>query len=349
MQIIDIPIKSLHPYKNNPRNNAEAVDYVANSIRDFGFKVPLVIDSDNVIVCGHTRYLAAKKLGLKTVPCIIADDLTDEQIKAFRLADNKVAEKATWNFDLLGQELNDIVNIDMGQFDFQLVVDIPPEKHKKYKEDTQQVKENILNLAYAQYEGVGKYDIPEIMPVYSLPDITEWIGFNYVLSDKASDAEKAHKGVHFFVDDYQFERIWNSPDAYIEKLAKYGCVLAPDFSPYGDMPQATQIFNHYRKHWVAAYMQEHEITVIPTIRASTDLRSFEWYLDGEPKHSIIAVFSMWLKEGTEIYAKWEQMYQMIADRLQPQKIFVYGEIPKNMKHKNVERIEKFTEKRWNKL
>lgn len=96
-------------------------------------------------------------------------------------------------------------------------------------------------------------------------------------------------------------------------------------------------------------MQEHEITVIPTIRASTDLRSFEWYLDGEPKHSIIAVSSMWLKEGTEIYAKWEQMYQMIADRLQPQKIFVYGEIPKNMKHKNVERIEKFTEKRWNKL
>lgn len=99
MDIIEMKLKDLTPYENNPRNNKDAVDFVANSIQEFGFKVPIVIDKDNVIVCGHTRYLASKQLKLKTVPCIKADDLTDEQIKAFRLADNKVSEKAEWDYD----------------------------------------------------------------------------------------------------------------------------------------------------------------------------------------------------------------------------------------------------------
>ena len=91
----------LIPYANNPRNNDEAVDYVANSIKEFGFKVPCVIDNEKNVVCGHTRLKAAKKLGIKEVPCIIADDLTEEQIDAFRLADNKTAEIATWDFEKL--------------------------------------------------------------------------------------------------------------------------------------------------------------------------------------------------------------------------------------------------------
>ncbi len=87
-------IDDLKPYENNPRFNDDAVEYVANSIKEFGFKVPIVIDKDNVIVAGHTRYKASMELGLEEVPCIVADDLTDEQVKAFRLADNKVGEKA---------------------------------------------------------------------------------------------------------------------------------------------------------------------------------------------------------------------------------------------------------------
>ena len=262
MEIQEKKIKELIPYEKSPRKNDAAVEYVTNSIKEFGFKVPIVIDKNGVIVCGHTRYKAAQRLRLKTVPCIIADDLNDEQIKAFRLADNKVSEKSEWDFDLLYEELDGIFDIDMEEFDFPLVADISPENDEQYNEETQKAKENILNLAYAQYDGSGKYDIPMILPVYALPEITEWIGFNYVLSDKASDEEKAHKGVHFFVDDYQFERIWNNPDLYIKKLLKYGCVLSPDFSPYGDMPLATQIFNHYRKHWVAAYMQENGVNTI---------------------------------------------------------------------------------------
>lgn len=118
MQIVDKNIKDLIPYVKNPRKNDGAVEAVANSIKEFGFKVPIVIDSENNVVCGHTRLKAAKKLKLDSVPCVIADDLTDEQIKAFRLADNKVGELAEWDFDLLDEELDSIFDIDMSQLGF---------------------------------------------------------------------------------------------------------------------------------------------------------------------------------------------------------------------------------------
>ena len=118
MQIVEKKIGDIKPYEKNPRKNDSAVDAVANSISEFGFRVPVVIDKDNVIVCGHTRYKAAKKLGLEAVPCVVADDLTDEQIKAYRLADNKVGEFAEWDFNILGEELEGIFDIDMTDFGF---------------------------------------------------------------------------------------------------------------------------------------------------------------------------------------------------------------------------------------
>lgn len=119
MNIIERKLGSIRPYEKNPRKNDDAVKYVAESIRQFGFKVPIVIDKDSVIVAGHTRWKAAKKLGLKTVPCIVADDLTDDQIKAFRLADNKVAEKSEWDFELLSDELDGLFDLDMTVFGFE--------------------------------------------------------------------------------------------------------------------------------------------------------------------------------------------------------------------------------------
>lgn len=109
-------IADIKPYENNPRKNDKAVEAVANSIKEFGFKNPIIIDSENVIIAGHTRYKAAKRLRLKTVPVIIANDLTPEQVKAFRIADNRVSEIATWDFDLLDIELENI-DIDMSKFE----------------------------------------------------------------------------------------------------------------------------------------------------------------------------------------------------------------------------------------
>ena len=113
----------LIPYDRNPRKNDASVDTVAASIKEFGFKVPIVVDSNNVVVTGHTRLKAAKKLKMETVPVIRADDLTDEQVRAFRLADNKAGEASEWDFNELGEELGNIFDLDMSQFGFDLVND----------------------------------------------------------------------------------------------------------------------------------------------------------------------------------------------------------------------------------
>lgn len=135
LKIEYININEIKLYEKNPRNNDNAVDYVANSIKEFGFKVPIVIDKNNVIVAGHTRLKASKKLGLKEVPCIVATDLTEKQIKAFRIAENKTNELAGWNDNLLSNEIKELFeDIDMTDFGFgdfeisMLIDDFEPEK-----------------------------------------------------------------------------------------------------------------------------------------------------------------------------------------------------------------------------
>jgi len=122
-KIVMLPVSEVRPYEKNPRKNTNAVKFVKASIEQFGFKVPIIVDSNRVIVCGHTRLLAAKSLGMSEVPCIMADDLTEDQIRAFRLADNKVGEFAEWDLDMLGGELGELAeisDIDMGDFGFDL-------------------------------------------------------------------------------------------------------------------------------------------------------------------------------------------------------------------------------------
>ena len=121
--IIMLPVPEVRPYEKNPRKNAGAVKYVKASIEKFGFKQPIIVDSNRVIIAGHTRLEAAKSLGMAEVPCIVADDLTDAQVKALRLADNKVAEFSEWEMNLLGEELGELAeisDIDMGDFGFDL-------------------------------------------------------------------------------------------------------------------------------------------------------------------------------------------------------------------------------------
>ena len=118
MDVKNFPLSELRPYERNPRRNDRAVDAVAKSIEQFGFKIPIVIDADKVIIAGHTRYKAAKKLRLESIPCVVAEDLTPEQVKAFRLVDNKTAELATWDFEKLGEELNSLASELVEEFSF---------------------------------------------------------------------------------------------------------------------------------------------------------------------------------------------------------------------------------------
>lgn len=351
MNVHEIPIEALKPYTNNAKKHSEKqIEQLMKSIDlTKGLRQPIVIDSNNVVVCGHGRLEAAKRLGYITVPCECIDDMTEDEIKMYRILDNRSAS-IEYDLEIEMGELMDI-EFDVSEYDMdisQLEYDIAEqqEKHQQYKEDTQHDVLNIVNLEKGQFLGEGLYDIPILEPVTELPPIREWISFNYVLSDKDPEG----KAVHFFIDDYQFERVWNNPEKYLDKLKQYVCVATPDFSPYGDMPHALQIYNHYRKHWVGAWLQKHGVTVIPTIRCSTDERSFAWYLDGEPKNGIVIISSMWTgDENTVDISKRE--YQTMKKVLKPKKIFIYGKDTGNMgitKKDNVEFIKNFTQKRWDK-
>ena len=163
MQLIYKKLKEIKQYENNPRKNDEAVKYVAESIKEFGFKVPIVIDKEGVIVAGHTRWKAAKSLNIKEVPCIIADDLSDDQIKAYRLADNKVAEFAEWDFNILNLELDELLAFDMSTFGFDIdeVVDEYGTDFDLPDGDKSELEQITFTLHHEQAEFI-KYAIGQI-------------------------------------------------------------------------------------------------------------------------------------------------------------------------------------------
>lgn len=348
MNIVEIPISALKPYQKNAKKHSKAqIQKIAASLDKFKWQQPIVIDRDNVIVAGHGRIEAAKLLGLETAPCKYADELTEDEIRAYRLADNRISE-SEYDLNIEFEELSEI-EMDMSDFeldlsDLEFQISEKEEQHKQNKENTRHDVLNIVNLEKGQFTGEGEYDIPVLEPVTELPEIKEWIGFNYVLSDD----EPEGKAVHFFIDDYQFERVWNAPEKYLEKLKRYVCVATPDFSPYGDMPHALQIYNHYRKHWVGAWLQAHGVTVIPTLRP---VAGRDWWLDGTPKGGIYISSAMYgeaVENETDETAPYDKI---IIDRLHPKKVFMYCGRGDNLYKKygiECEYIKSFTQQRWNK-
>lgn len=195
---------------------------------------------------------------------------------------------------------------------------------------------NYENLNKRIFEGVGPYEIPQIEATHF--ESCEFIGFNYAAQAK----KREEKGIHFFLDDYQFERLWKTPDRYLSMLYDFKYVMTPDFSTYTDFPKIIQIYNHYRKHWIGAYLQENGIDVIPTISRSTP-DSYEWCFDGEPEGGAVAVSSV----GTQKNKKTKELfilgYKEMARRLQPETIIFYGNVPEECTE-NIVRIKAFQEK-----
>lgn len=202
-----------------------------------------------------------------------------------------------------------------------------------YEQRNASAYENVMRF---NFFGCGEYDIPFIEKDDVNP--TEFIGFNYA---------KTHKGntdvcVHFFLDDYQFQRLWNRPDDYINILQKFGCVMSPDFSLYTDFPKAIQIYNHYRKHWLAAYWQMYGVKVIPTICWS-DESSFEWCFDGEPVGGTVAVSSVGTQNNKTAKELFIKGYNEMMKRLEPETVIFYGTIPKEC-YGNIIKVKAFQEK-----
>lgn len=195
---------------------------------------------------------------------------------------------------------------------------------------------NYENAQRMLFEGVGRYDIPEVELTQF--DNAEFIGFNYAKSAKNPES----KAVHFFLDDYQFTRVWTDPDRYIPMLQRFKYVLTPDFSLYTDFPKPLQIYNHYRKHWLGAYWQMNGVNVIPTICWS-DRESFEWCFDGEPTQSVVAVSSVGTQNGAEKKQCFLDGYFEMVKRLEPTQIIFYGRVPDECKG-NIVHIKQFSEK-----
>lgn len=198
-------------------------------------------------------------------------------------------------------------------------------------------RRNYENLERQIFDGVGEYGIPQIEPV-TYEGGCDWIGFNFAKTCK----EPEKKGVHFFLDDYQFNRIWTNIDRYIPMLQRFRYVMSPDFSTYTDFPKAIQIYNHYRKHWVGAYLQEAEIKVIPTISWSTP-DSFKWCFDGEPEGGVVAVSSIGVMNSKEKKALFLSGYEEMVRRLSPETIIFYGTVPDECMG-NIVRVRAFTER-----
>ena len=324
MNIITMKLKDLRPYKNNPRKNDAAVDFVKKSIQEFGYLVPIVIDKNNEIVAGHTRYKALKKLGIQQVPCVVADELSEDQIKAFRIADNSVSDVAEWDITKLAVEMADI-SLDLGTFEHNsggiVPNDEPEDPDDGWYGDERERTYNTYNMDLVDYVDLtpDKWQMPVIHKTSFVPD--DMIGFKYVKADNNENAEKA--GIHCFIDDYQFERLWNRPNEYIELVRPYQCMLSPDFSLYTDMTMPTKIWNVYRSRLIGAYYQAQGIDIIPTVQwAEAD--TFEFCFKGIEQGGTVAVSTIGVKEDPECYALWVAGMQEMIKQVKPKTILVYG-------------------------
>ena len=198
-------------------------------------------------------------------------------------------------------------------------------------------KQRYDNLQLGYFPAEGRYDIPKLNPEY-VSNMPELISFNYAKTTK----NKQDKGVHFFVDDYQFLRLWNNPQKYLKMLQEFSLVFTPDFSLFTDFPVAMQIYNHYRKHWLGAYWQENGIRVIPTICWSNK-KSFDWCFDGEPVGGTVAVSSIGTQNNKQAKKLFLAGYEEMIRRLDPQTIIFYGNVPDECRG-NIIRIRPFQDK-----
>lgn len=317
MQVVNMKIEDLIPYENNPRKNDKAVKYVAESIKQFGFRIPIIIDKDNVVICGHTRLKSAKKLKLKEVPCVVADDLTEEQIKAFRVADNKVAEKAEWDFELLDLEIESLPDFNFEDFGFEFETEEEPEEEAPKEKKNERLRtDEAYNLKhFDEYRTEGKWQMPILAPCDKVPK--RLIGFNYAMTSTDYEA-----GIHFYLDDYQFERVWNQPEKYIDILRKFDCVLTPTYSLYMDMSRPTKVYNSFRGKLLGQMMQDAGIDVIPLVYWAGE-ESYEYCFDGLPENSTLSTLTLGTSDP-EVWSVYKPGLEELIKRKKPKRLLLYG-------------------------
>lgn len=346
MKVTMMRTAMLKPYEKNAKTHpAEQVARIAKSIEEFGWQQPLVVDKDNVVIIGHGRLMAAKKLGQKQVPVVKADSLNEEQIRALRLADNKTAE-SSWDDGLLRLSLDEITDIDMTDFGFNLNFDDDDGDDDLDDVDLRDpsCQHNVFeNQERMQFETDSFYGMPKMEPTQTVGDqmlrFMDW--------KEVSDPENYI--AHFYYDDYKFISAWREPDKYIERLKKFKAVVSPDFSLYTDFPRALQILSCYRRQWCGAFWQSQGIDVIPDV-VWGDKESFAYCFDGIPKGGTVAVSTVGVANDKQWNDKESDMfragYNEMIKRLEPTTILFYGTMIEGCEG-NIIRIPSYYEEKFN--
>lgn len=314
MEIIKLKIEDLKPYNKNAKEHPQKqIEQIKKSIQQFGMNDPIAVWGEkNIIVEGHGRLEALKQLNYREVDCIRLDHLSDEERKAYTLAHNKLTMNTDFDFNILNEELEEILNVDMSEFGFELDdIDIIKENERHRTNDAYN-----LQLIDEYNRSNDYWQMPIIRNDNYIPQ--ELIGFNYAKTSKQKNV-----GIHFYLDDYQFERIWNNPEQYIETLQQYDCILSPDFSLYLDMPMPMKIWNIYRSRQIGQFYQSQGIKVIPTI-SWAEKETFEFAFKGIPKGSIVSISTIGVKRNKEALKIWQDGMDAMIEEIEPSTILVYG-------------------------
>lgn len=321
-QIIRVAVDDLKPYENNSKRHPEKqITSLQKSIEEFGFISPLLIDNDNNVIAGHGRLEAAKGLRMVDVPCVRVEGLTEEQRRAYIIADNKLSEFGIWDKEMVAAELStlDVLDFDisLAGFDIQDIKEIQLKPELPYgAERDRTINEYNMDMMNRVELGNDYWQMPVIKNDNYIPK--KLIGFNYAKSSKDKEV-----GIHFFIDDYQFERVWNNPSKYLEVLVDYDCILSPDFSLYMDMPMPMKIWNIYRSRFIGSFYQRYGIKVIPTISWAEEA-TFDFCFEGIEQGGIVAISTIGVKKNEAAFDVWRSGMNAMIERLKPQTILVYG-------------------------
>lgn len=318
MQIEMVKLADIREYGMNAKQHPQSqIEQIKQSIRDFGFNDPIAIDENNMIIEGHGRFKAVQQLGWAEVECIRLPHMSEQQKKAYILAHNKLTMNTGYDLDMLAMELDDIIDFNMEDYGFDIPDLVEPDKDPPEKESHREATNKHYNLEmFDASRCAGFYEMPVIRKSSFIP--SDLIGFNYALNSKNKRA-----GIHCFVDDYQFERLWNNPDAYIETIAGYECFLSPDFSLYLDMPMAMKVWNIYRSRLIGQYYQDHGIEVIPTV-SWAEPETFAFCFDGIEEGATVAVSTIGVKRNEYAQKAWQQGMDEMIRIVKPANILLYG-------------------------